>query len=542
MQISALGYEEEWKELITSFGSGAELGNIILRPRLLAGVEIVASKKTIEHRGTDVILNVANTPLSNAGTANDLLRNAPKVSQDRNGGLSVLGKGQAVIYLDGQRVNTPGILSSLSAQEIQRVEILENPPARYEAAGNAVINIITRQHSLSGYKFGFLQEFGLGRYFRATTRANAYYKFDRLLLQGTYGYRPWTFGSYFRQTRQLIDNPQGEITDNQYWLKNSRSQHDFDLRLAYALTPQSSLKLQFSATDLGVEKLGRNLRDISRNEESQLQVSSLVTGPTRQRTKTANLLYETHFDSLGSNLQVAAQVSTFDFNRTEAIRQRFTPELLPELSRNSGNQNAIDVMSVQADYHKQWSSGVHWEAGLKTAKITNESGAQLTELSAEGATIALPDFTNTYRYHEAIHAAYSSLKFSLAGWNTVVGVRAEKATSKGYSGLGEMAPLFSRDFLDVFPSLSASKQLSETFSANFGYAYRINRPVFQDLNPYVLYVDTLVSLRGNPALLPEYSHSFTLGLQLQKWNLQLSYVHTNDKINQIYRSPDPANP
>ncbi|MEM1358257.1 MAG: DinB family protein [Bacteroidota bacterium] len=77
LQVSALGYEEEWKELITSFGTGAELGTITLRPRLLAGVEVVASKKIVERRGTDLILNVANTPLSNAGNANDLLRNAP---------------------------------------------------------------------------------------------------------------------------------------------------------------------------------------------------------------------------------------------------------------------------------------------------------------------------------------------------------------------------------------------------------------------------------------------------------------------------------
>jgi len=102
--------------------------------------------------------------------------------------------------------------------------------------------------------------------------------------------------------------------------------------------------------------------------------------------------------------------------------------------------------------------------------------------------------------------------------------------------------LFDRNYLNLFPSASITRQLGAQNSVSLSYGYRINRPLFQDLNPYVLYVDSLVSLRGNPNLLPEYSHNLTANLNYEGWNLELSYVHTDGKINQLFRSPDPARP
>ena len=136
-------------------------------------------------------------------------------------------------------------------------------------------------------------------------------------------------------------------------------------------------------------------------------------------------------------------------------------------------------------------------------------------------------------------SAYLETGWEYQGWKLSAGLRGEQTATEGRSN---EALLFDRRYLNLFPSVSVTRQLGEQNNLSLSYGYRINRPLFQDLNPYILYVDSLVSLRGNPNLLPEYSHNFTGNLNYEGWNLSLSYVHTDGKINQLFRSPDPARP
>ncbi|MEO0733784.1 MAG: outer membrane beta-barrel protein, partial [Bacteroidota bacterium] len=544
LRVTALGREDHYQPLaIVLATAGVAVNDITLRPQLLATATVTAARKAVERRGTDLIVRVAGTALSNAGSANDLLRNAPGLSQDRTGAISVLGKGAATVYVDGQRVNSPGILGNLSSLDVQRVEVLRDPPARYEAAGNAVINIITRQYSLAGYKVNLTQEVGIGQHFRSTSRADGYYQLGDLLLQGSYGYRDWTFGGYLAQDRRFADGDDASRTINQYFLRNARKMHDYDLRLVHRPRANRTLRLQYTGSTFRDEKLGDNQRTLFPEGNPVLGIRSDVTGPTRQRTNAVNLGYTLGLDSLGSEVHLSGQYANFGFNRNERIFQTFpaTPAN-PALERFSGNRNAISVYTLQADYRKEWSGGTRLETGLKAAMVNNRSSAELAEPGANGTRALLPAFTNDYDYEESVQAAYLSLTTKLRAWDLTTGLRAEATQSEGRSGVGEETPLFSRSYVDLFPSLSLARALSEQTSVRFGYNYRIGRPVFQDLNPYVLYVDSLVSLRGNPALLPEYAHSLSLGLDHKDWNLAFSYVHTRNKINQIFRSLDPANP
>jgi len=181
VRITALGYQDHWLSLSEANRQSSliELAPIQLAAFALEGVEVIARQQILEQKGSDLIVHVAQTPLSETGSAMDLLQNIPKVLLTRNGQVTILGKGTAFIYLDGQRIASTQILGALSSNDIKRIEVLEQPSAKYEASGNAVINIITKGKSLEGYKIGLVQRFGKGKHYRSFFQANGYYKINK---------------------------------------------------------------------------------------------------------------------------------------------------------------------------------------------------------------------------------------------------------------------------------------------------------------------------------------------------------------------------
>lgn len=536
LRVTALGFADYFLTVQIPAKSGTiDLGTVALKLTMLAEVEVTALRKVYTQTGDGLVVNVAQTALANAGSVVDLLRNTPKVITDRAGGFALLGKGAAIIYLDGQRLNTPAILESLSAQDVKRIEILDNPPARFEAEGNAVINIVTNGKGKEGYRFTLLQAIEQGKYFRAQTRGTAYLKTGKLFLQGTAGIEAQNRGSRFRQ---LLTYPGDYRNDNNYAFKSERRPHNLELRAGYELSPRHQLQFQYQNNVLKGENTGNNHREVTESGTPIFSLNSLVQGPFTQRNENYQLLSSHSLDTLGSSLQIGAQHTSFSFDRSQQIDQSID-QGIRMLNRQSLNRNDISVVSGQVDVEKYLTPTFRWASGLKFAVLSNGSFSGLDEVSTDGTSTSLPEFTNNFDFNESVLAAYLEAGWQHQGWKLNAGLRGEQTTTEGRSN---EALLFDRSYLNLFPTVSVTRQLGEQNSASLSYGYRINRPLLQDLNPYILYFDSLVTLRGNPNLLPEYSHNITGSLNYEGWNLNLSYVHTDGKINQLFRSPDPARP
>ncbi|MEO9964193.1 MAG: outer membrane beta-barrel protein [Reichenbachiella sp.] len=517
------------------------IGSFELRADMLATIEINANQQLMEKEGSNTIVNVANTSLSNAGTALDVMRNAPKIDINRNGQLAILGKGNAIVYLDGQRVASSTLLNGLSSAEIDRIEIIENPTAKYDAEGNGVINVITKSKNVEGYKIGLIQEVGYGKYFRSFFQGNVYFKVKRLMIQGNYGIRPQTLGSRFRQSRELLDESQ-YFTDNRYHLKNQQLGHNFSLRAAYTLLDKFKVGVNYTGTKNITDKEGNNDRIATVNGTENLNIGTLVLGTTDQSSNTATAyLYYINADK-GINFQFNLQYADFKFGRDETIDQNIRESMVDSrLLRQSRNINDIRIYTAQADMQKVISQNLNLEIGAKSTTITNDSRVKLSELD-DGASTPLPDFSNSFSYDESITAGYAQLSWNQGGTQTVAGLRGEWTNTNGITDDPEDVQALSRTYFNLFPSVSIKHTLSENLSLSGAYSYRINRPLFQDINPYVLYVDSLVSLRGNPGLLPEYSHAISGEVNYKTWSLALNYTYNNHKVNQIFRSLDESNP
>ncbi len=544
LNITALGYKDFFQTIDNSQKTAQiNLGTLTLAMELMAGVEVVARQAVFEQRGTDLIVNVANTSLKEAGTALDVIQNAPKVFIDRSGQISIIGKGAALVYLNGQQVSSTQILSSISSNNIKEIEIIENPSAKYDAAGNAVINIITKSKTLEGYKIGLLQRAAKGKFYRSYFQANTYYKVDKLLLQASYGIRPWQWGIRNQQTRTNKANTTFAEIDNDFFQKNKRLDHDYNFRSTYQASDNLQLNLQYTGSVITGDNESDNLRTALSAEVPDFTIKGKAFGAYDQISNTLNLSLQNNLDTLGSNFQLVGQYATFDFDRSGRNQQLFSKEnTTTPINRKSLNQSDIRIYSFQADYKKVFRQKWTLENGLKNAYVTNGSSLKFEGEDSEGTYFEIPAFSNNFDYSENILAAYSQINWQGKQVKFTAGLRSEWTQTTGTAGNAGTEKIYDRSYFNLFPSASISKTFNEKLTASIDYGYRINRPLFQDLNPYVLFVDSLVSLKGNPNLVPEYSHAITTNINYQNWTLNLNYNYTKNKINQIFRSQDTGNP
>lgn len=544
LKISALGYEDYYQQIVNKTHAPIlDIGIIHLSLQLMNGVEVVARQPLFKARGENVVVNVAQSSLSSAGTAMDVLRLSPKVFINSGNQVSVIGKGAALVYIDGQLTPSGQVLGVLSSADIKEIEIIENPSAKYDAAGNAVINIITKNRTIEGYKIGLVQELEQRTYFRSYFKANAYLRLSKWMLQASYGIRPFRhLGQEYYARRYDFDQQHIHI-DNKFDNTLSILGHDYSFKSTYQLSPRTDIGIQYQGQARKGEKDAINQNQYQENGLPAFALNSTVTGPYHQQNNTLSFYYDQSLDSLGSHLRLTGQYANFALNRLEYIDQQLAQKgKLSAINWRTYNTNAIDISSLQADYQKAWINGMQLSFGAKNAYITNQSRLDFSNLRANGEYQLVGSASSDYDYDENILAAYSDLSGSLGAWRYEVGLRAEWTKTHGIAGGEEGGTHIAKNYLNIFPSLSISRNIAKDWTFNGAYNYRVQRPRFQDLNPFVLYVDSLASLRGNPDLVPAYTHSLASTLKYRSFALNLNYSRVQDRISTLIEVTDPERP
>lgn len=545
LKITSLGCETYTRKVDIKEKVAAvyDLGVIQLQSQMLNAVEVIGKQPLFKQHGTDLVVNVANSSLQNAGTTLDVLRQSPKVFVNSANQVSVVGKGAALLYIDGQQIPSNASLEQLSSGDIKEIQIIENPSAKYDAAGNAVINIITQKRAIEGYKIGIRQELEKRTYWRQYYQTNAYLRRDRWMWQFSYGVRPFRHlgQEYYTRTYDL-GNQQVEI-DNQFDNTLDILGQDYSFKTSFQATTNSELGLQYQGQAREGDKDAINRNTYFEDQQPFFLLNSTVKGPYQQANNTFSLYYDLQLDSLGSNLNLSAQYATFALERLEFIDQLYTQaNSSRSINWRTDNESDIAVSTVQLDYANRSTAGTTWNAGLKNAYITNSSGLEFASQTAEGNYEIESAGSNEYDYDENILAGYVDLQKTIGPWNVQLGIRTEWTRTQGTSKATENQTLIDRQYLNVFPSFSASNTFAEDLKLQVDYNYRIQRPRFQDLNPFALFVDSLASLRGNPDLQPALTHNLSAMLKYKSYSLSINYAHIQDRISMLMEVADPENP
>ncbi|SFQ28053.1 TonB-dependent receptor domain-containing protein [Hymenobacter arizonensis] len=537
LQVLQLGYTPHTQVVQVAAATPAlDLGTMALpaAAQRLDEVVVMARKPLLEQKPDRVVMNVDNSLLAAGNSAYDILAMAPAV-QLVDGRLTFRGKGNVLILLNGKRLprgtSLETVLASLPGDQIERIELISNPSAKYDAdATGGVIEIYTKRSKELGWTANVGANFRQGQRTGAGLTGGLRVSSPKLDFAAS--------GSFSRRegfergtgSRTLYEGRQPAATLGQVRNLNKVSRDgSFNSSLNYH--PSARTTVGFDVDWLPGSLAGAGIARADLAQAAGLTTSNIQEEVMLKQAFTNYTLFYKHtLDSLGSNLLLSGNYATY---RSEQ-QQSFDQEIAGPgnaLSRASSFRNFIPatyhIFTGSADYAKTWNPTTRLESGLKYTDTRNQS-RQLAESLRDGAwqPEALTPFSQV-GYQEQVAAGYFNLNHTIGRLSLQGGLRTEHTRYTVVSGIDS-------SYFNLFPNVRADYKASNNYTASLGYARNIQRPAYESLIPFERFLDTYTTMRGNASLRPEYAHSFSWNNLYQSYSLQLNYTQTTGAISSVY--------
>jgi hypothetical protein len=556
LQVTAVGYNPYTTSVLTvgEENKTITMPLIRLQPSAaaeLSGVTVSATKALVERKTDRTVVNV-DAMLSSAGTtALELLERAPGVSVDENGVVSLNGKAGVLVLIDDKPTYLSGealanYLRSLPSSSLDKIELMPTPPARYDAAGTAgVINIRTKRSRLNGFNGTVSTALNHGKLFSTTNSLNLNYKSGAVSLFGAFSYVRQNGFSDLDIHRTYFD---GQGAAASYFTQNSyirRNNHAFSGKVGadYAVNKRTTVGVALSALH---RPSYYDINNTSRILNAQKAEDSTTVAHSHERIM---------WDNGGANLNLRHDLrrpgrtltADLDYIRYNSpSRQAYYNTTYrasggaPTSDLLTGHlPSSIDIYASKADYSHSLRKGLVAEGGAKTSYIRTNNRADY-RLTANGQTTPDYDKSNHFLYKEQISAGYLTVNRDGKRFLFKAGLRAEHTLSTGRQ-LGNAAKpdsSFRNTYTSVFPTVFLSYKLDtlSNHQLNLSYGRRIERPFYQDLNPFVTPLDKFTVYAGNPFLRPSFTEEVSLAYTYKsKITTTLTYSETNDAFMESIR-------
>lgn len=505
-------------------------------------VVISGARPVLERKADKLIFNIDATPSAAGLNALEVLKKAPGVVVDHNENISLSGKTNVLVTIDGKQTYLSGeevvnLLKSMQSSDIESIEIMNNPGARYEAnSTGGVINIKTKKSKADGFNGSVALGGGYNSRVSSNNSVNLNYRKKSFNIFGSYGY----YTSQYEENLE-IDRVTPGAANRLYFSQRNRdtsssNSQNFKIGTDYFLTPKHTIGFLIKGNINKWSQDGYSVTNIGNSFERADSVLKTPSNAGRNRENFSyNLNYKGVIDTSGQELTIDADYSTYDGNNNAFYQNRF---FLPDGSFFKNGQiyrnfapSEINIKAIKTDYVLPLNKILKLEAGLKYANVESDNNF-IFENQVENGWLQDPNRSNQFIYSEDVAAAYSTLSATLGKMSIQAGLRLENTHSIGNSvTLNEKVD---RNYTNLFPSVFISRNFNENNILNFSYSRKINRPNYQNLNPFVYYLDQYTYNQGNPNLRPEFATNFEATyLFKQKYSIALAYSHTSDVITQI---------
>ncbi|WP_271784305.1 TonB-dependent receptor domain-containing protein [Aquimarina algiphila] len=509
--ISFIGYVDMNQDI--ELLDTINLGTITLTDSTTSLDEVVikTTKKVIERKPDRLIFNVENSIAASGGDAMDALRVAPGIALQNNA-ITMIGRGESRVMIDGRLLQLSGeelvdFLASIAADDIKKIEIITNPPAQYEAAGNGgLINIVYKRGARNSWKNNTSLAYNQNKYQFTTLRNNFFYNKNRLRFSlstnGTLGNR--------REDEEIdVLYPDGQ------WLSDANVKARRDnisgrLSIDYDITEK---------TTIGAQYLGNYSTpdyDILANTQifnATNQIDSTLINNSFSGRSINSHLYNVHMTTKLDTLdrKISFDLDYFDYDnklKQNDLVNSFSPNGdfigINLQSQNLGNQR-IDNVSFKVDVEHPFSNiNINYGGKISFIKTINDL-QNLTIQSA--APLFNPNSSNEFEYTEKIQAAYINGSKKIGDhWEFQAGLRLENTDTEGFSKT--LNQKNTNQYLKLFPTAYISYQKNDNHTFSFNYGKRINRPSFRNLNPFRIYINSNAFSEGNPFLQPSFTDNF----------------------------------
>ncbi|TGV03970.1 TonB-dependent receptor domain-containing protein [Flavivirga rizhaonensis] len=517
---------------------------IILEDNLetLDGVTVVAKRPTVKRMVDRLVFNVENSTLSNDNIL-DVLKHTPGVLV--HDGAITIKQSTPTIYINNRRIHLSSsevqqLLEGTSASNVKSIEVITNPPAKYEAEGGAVLNIITSKNIIAGYNGSVFGNYKQGSEFpKYSLGTNHFFKTKKLSTYVNYNVSPRKDYRFVYESINFIENNQitsswGSHSDK---ISKSKSQN-INANIDYDINDHNRLGF---LTNILV--LPRNNTKTLTNSSTEVFNANRILDSTfntlnRKVDETYNLAFTldyTHkFKRTGEKLLVSAHHTNYDFSSFQNVDTdyRFPDNTLIRSNRfQTFSSQKIKLYTGQIDYELPINDSAKFETGGKVSNINSESILnQFIYVNDE----KIEDLQNsdTFLYDETNYATYISYSKDWANWSFKLGMRGEYTDIKGNSTSTNQ--INNNDYLKFFPSFYLLHKLNDNDQLYFNYNKRIYRPRYNELNPFKYFLNDNAYINGDPNLKPQIDDIFTLGYTFNKnYTFELYYRYENNPTVQI---------
>lgn len=528
------------------------MGKIVMRPitNSVGEVEVVFKKPLVEVHPDKTIFNVEGTINSAGLSAMELLRKAPGVMVDNNDNITVKGRSGIIVYIDGKL--TPldatalaAMLNNMQSSNIESIEIITNPSSKYDAAGSAgIINIKLKKNKNFGTNGSVQIGYGVQVYSKYNASLNLNHRNEKWNLFGSYGYnsgKSWNWMDFERTQRNYADSLlylYDQETDN----VSISDGHSFKVGADRFINERNSLGVMVNGMISDNNFRGVSSTDISSETENYVS-SRLVAGSNSVNDRdnvNANINYH-YLDTAGHDLNLDADYGIYRIrtNTYQPNTYQYPGQNVADSMVNYRFITPIDIsiMSLKGDYEQNLWNG-KLGAGFKSSYVqTNNVLNRYNEI--EGTDVLDSTLSNEFNYAENINAAYLNFKRQLPKLGYQLGLRAEQTVSEGklnsYIQLSdESTRNVNRSYLNLFPSGGITYNVNDTNQFSLTFSRRIDRPSYQDLNPFEFKLDELSYQKGNPFLQPQYGHVLEfVYTYMYAMNASLVYSYNKDFFTNV---------
>ena len=552
LMATAVGYEKTFSIPIEINETNQQqvVQALFLKPvdKSLALVTVVAKKPFIERKLDRTIINVESSITSAGSTAMEVLEKSPGVAVDKDGKISLKGKQGVIILIDGKQTymgaqDLANYLQSMPASNLEQIELMPNPSAKYDASGNSgVINIKTKRNKQKGFNGSIKNTLAFGKYPRTFNTLNLNYKNGKFNVFSSIGIN-------YRKNFQVL------TINRKYMDNNGTTNAIFDQSADFIKTNYNKtarLGVDFFAskkTTIGVLATGylttgtQDGTNTSFLKDGGNTVNSILSSTNEEKkifkNGGLNVNLRHTFDSKGREISVDIDALKYKSMQHQFFSsQNYTPLWLKQSSEDlkADLPATINVYSAKVDYVHPFKNGLKMETGIKTSFVNTDNLAGYFNIIND-VTQVDNEKTNHFKYNENINAGYVNFSKEYKKWSLQTGLRLENTNYKGnqFGNPIKADSSFKKSYTGLFPTMFAGYKLNSKNEFGFSYGRRISRPDYESLNPFIFFIDKYTYEAGNPFLKPMYANVFELSHTYNKFlTSNLNYTHSKDMFNEYF--------
>lgn len=518
LKISCLGFEDYEQEIVLD--KDIEI-KIILKEHStqLSEVQIIASKKPIENKNGNIIINIENTIFSKEANLMGLLSKLPNIQIDPNKeSINIIGKGNPLIYLGKQRISIDE-LNSIVIDNIKNIEIINNPSARYEAEGRAVILITQKTNNQEGTKISLSETASFRKYFSNFFSSNLSLKKNKLEVKFNASYNKLKFWESNGANYQITD-------------RNVTSKY-----LVEAVSPRTEYIIgggvyyQINNTDyFSISSKLRTQNEIFpvitnsyfKENSNENTVESFSENDSKRLFSSTNINYSKSFKKLG-NVFLGGQYTNYNQNLESQISNNFNNTSF-EVFQNRFQDFTIKSTTLKGDYEKKFNEKIKLEIGANFLNTTSYSITEIKNLNPQNIS------NSNYDYSEKSEAFYTQFSGDLKKVNYNMGFRVENTHIKGkFTDSDEF--LVNRKNTDIFPKVSVNFPIDSTATLSFNYGKSIQRPNYSKASSITTFINPYLEFSNNINLKSTLTDEVSINFQVKDKSITASYYNTKNPVH-----------